>query len=359
MSTMQPPQYLAKAYQRSVAKTEPSIDAETRANLDTIAEHRDRCKAVLAVTVTLMLKKIMSPNQDIRRHQAGMQGGFSARSLDANAVTPFLRQQGFPYMASGAGALTRSLEQAVPYDMNYTGHIRPPLVRAAFLSLVDSIQTRNIDPQEALAYLFIKLINYRDIDKSMKLIKPINLPIKDMVANISQHFQNCKGEGSELPVLAVYAVYQRLIVELQRYKNCTLCDLQSHNTADIRSGFLGDIQVNDQHNVPFEIVEVKHNIKLSPQLVHDCYDKFKSSAVNTYYLLSTNETLKNPEQISEIILSIEKNHGCQMIVNGIQTSLRYYLRLLANPHDFLHLYVKLLENKSSYNVKMQWQNLWE
>ena len=288
-----------------------------------------------------------------------MQNGFSARGLDSSTVTPFLRSKDFPYMVSGAGALTRSLEQAVPYDENYTGHIRPQRVKNAFLSCVDAIQTKNLNANDALVYLFARLIEYRDLDKNIKLNRPIHMSIKDMVSKINEHFEKCGGEGSELPVLAIYAVYRQLAVELQRYKDCVLLDLQAHTAADSRSGFLGDIQVNGADEQPFEIVEIKHNIKLSPDLVNDCYNKFKSMPVKTYYLLSTNETLKDPEAISERILHIQKNHGCQMIVNGLQTSLKYYLRLLANPNDFLHQYVDLIEDRGSYNVKTQWQNLWK
>ena len=87
------------------------------------------------------------------------------------------------------------------------------------------------------------------------------MSIRDIVSKINEHFEKCGGEGSQLPVLAIYAVYKQLVVEFQRYKNCVLCDLQEHNTADSRSGFLGDVQVNRPDQQPFEIVEIKHNIK--------------------------------------------------------------------------------------------------
>ena len=205
----------------------------------------------------------------------------------------------------------------------------------------------------------MKLINYRDLDKSIRLNKPVNLPINDIVSKVNEHFEKCGGEGSRLPVLAIYAVYKQLVNEVQRYKNCVLCELQEHNAPDSKSGFLGDIQVNDSHGQPFEIVEIKHNIKLNPNLVDDCYNKFKSEPVKTYYLLSTNEKLQDYELISQRLLHIQKNHGCQMIVNGIQTTLKYYLRLLADPHNFLYQYVDLVEKVGSYNIKMKWQELWE
>ena len=352
-------QYLDKAYHGSEIGASTSIAPDVKKNLDIIAENREKCKAVLAVTITLILKKIESPKQDIRKHQAGMDGGFSARGLDSGVVTPFLKKKDFPYMASGAGALTRSLEQAVPYNKDYTGKIKPEAVRNAFLSCADALQNTNINPAHALTYLFTQLIKYRDLDKSIKLNRPVNMTIKEIVSKVNEHFEKCGGEGSRLPVLATYAVYKQLVIEVQRYKNCVLCELQEHNAPDNQSGFLGDIQVNDANGRPFEVVEIKHNIKLNSDILDACYDKFKSEPVKTYYLLSTNEELQDQELISQRILHIQKNHGCQMIVNGIQTTLRYYLRLLADPHEFLHQYVSLVEKVGSYNIKTQWQELWE
>lgn len=49
---------------------------------------RSKNKAVLAVTCTLMYKKITDPNQDIGLHQANLPDGFSGRGLDTKIVIP-------------------------------------------------------------------------------------------------------------------------------------------------------------------------------------------------------------------------------------------------------------------------------
>ena len=288
-----------------------------------------------------------------------MSAGFSARGLDTKYVTPFLKAKNFPYMKSGSGALTRSLEQSVPYDLEYTGHIIPKELRKAFLHCLDQIETDKINPRIPLIYIFQKLIDKRDRDESIQLIKPSNLSIKDIVVKLQQHFEMCS-KSSQLPVLAVYAVYAVLIQEMRRYKSCVLCDLQSHQSPDSRSHFLGDIQINNKENdTPFEVVEIRHGIELTPELVNVCYDKFKSSSVNTYYLLSTREEFKDPEEISKRIMFIYKTHGCQMIVNGVFNTLKYYLRLLSEPNKFLYKYLELVEQESNYAIKMNWQKIWE
>ena len=90
-------------------------------HVQTIIENQEARRAVLAVTITLLLKKLHDASQDIRQHQAQLEGGFSGRGLDTRVVTPFLRSNQFPHMQAGTGWLTRSLEQEQPYDLNYPG----------------------------------------------------------------------------------------------------------------------------------------------------------------------------------------------------------------------------------------------
>lgn len=310
----------------------------------------------MSVLITLLFKKIISPEQDIRLHQKGMENGFSARVLDTKIITPFLKENSFPYMISGAGALTRSLEQAVPYNLQYTGAIKPKVIKSAFLNCVDAIQNKNINIKEILIFTLKELIFYRDRDSNLKLTKPKNLSIKDIVSKVNQHFKN--STDSRLPVLAIYAVYKQIIIEFKKYKNCTLCDLQPHNASDKQSRFLGDTQINDEDGLPLEAVEIKHNISLTPDLVETCFNKFKTTTIKTYYLLSTKEEIESINEISKILKDIYKNHGCQMIVNGIQTTLKYYLRLIYNTDNFIYNYVELIEKECNYSTKIKWEELW-
>ena len=336
------------------------MDSQTATAIDTLVGHCETNKGVLSVFLTLALKKAMDPKQDIRNHQAGMPDGFSARGLDSKFVTPFLRKENFPHMVSGAGALTRSLEQAMPYDRNYPGKIRPAAVRDAFLTCVERVQNGGCDAHSAMQYLLRGLIAHRDRDKNLKLIKPKNRSIAVVSERIGRHFELAGSGGARLPALAIYAVYKQMMREIRKYKTCRLCPLQPHTSADRRSGFLGDIQVNDDNDKPMEAVEVKHGVKLTPELTEACCEKIKTApGMRTYYLLSTNEQIDRAAAVSDIVMRVHRNHGCQIIVNGIQSTLRYYLRLLSSPDNFLDDYVGLVEKESSYEIKMLWQELWE
>ena len=350
---------LTDIYDLAMLGAPHGLDNDTQKLLKVFVDNCETNKGVLSVFVTLMLKKIISPNQDIRNHQANMPGGFSARGFDGKHITPFLRLHNFPHMVSGAGALTRSLEQAVPYNLDYTGKIKPENVRIAFLSCIERVQNGRCDAREVLQYLFCGLIEHRNKDQGMKLIKPKNRSIAVTMNKIDMHFAQAGKGGSRLPVLSIFAVYKQMVSEMAKYKGCRLCDLQAHQAADTRSGFLGDIQVNDHYDNPMEAVEIKHDIKLTPALVKSCYDKFKTTRVHTYYLLSTDERIDEFAKISEMTMDIHQKHGCQMIVNGIHGTLRYYLRLISSPDNFLSDYVELVEQECSYEIKSLWQKLWE
>lgn len=52
-------------------------------------------------------------------------------------------------------------------------------------------------------------------------------------------------------------------------------------------------------------------------------------------------------------------HGCQVIVNGVYSTLRYYLRLLKNPAEFIERYAELLQSDEDvkYPQQMAWNEI--
>lgn len=62
------------------------------------------------------------------------------------------------------------------------------------------------------------------------------------------------------------------------------------------------------------------------------------------------------DAIEEEIQRISQIHGCQVIVNGVYTTLKYYLRLLKDPAEFIDRYVELL--KSDETIKFQHKTVW-
>lgn len=218
-----------------------------------IAKNCFRSKAVYTVLITLLVHKTLNPDQDIRFHQAQIEGssGFSGRQIDTQYITPTLQELGLPAMAE-SGWLTRSLEQPHPYTLDYPGKIRNKSVKEAFLNIIDWVQ-KNSDKAEFVLKILLREVIQNTKLNQIKIVKISNdekFNIGNILDILEEHFNfNYKTRGaSKLPVLAFYAIYQILIEEVERYKLCTLRNLASHTASDLTSRSAGDIEIFDENN---------------------------------------------------------------------------------------------------------------
>ena len=93
-------------------------------------------------------------------------------------------------------------------------------------------------------------------------------------------------------------------------------------------------------------------------MIRNAYNKFRSHQIDRYYMLTTVEG-ESIEEITAEVIRIQKEHGCQVIVNGVLDTLKYYLRLVRTPEDFVANYVALVEKDSAlrYEHKIAWDNI--
>ena len=361
---------LEEAYKFAESRGNTDADlSETQKNwVLTITEKAESQKAVLAVLITSLTKKIETPIQDVRYHKKELQDGYSGRGFDTRHVTPFIRDKFQRFaMKGGSGWLTRSLEQAHPYTLEYPGKILNKAMKEAFLQILNDIEENRADPKSYLQAIFSALINLMaksqvnlslfegTNEDSTEIQESDTITIDNIVNLLKYHFSyNYRVAGaSRLPVLAIFSAYEMLMA-LERYEGKTLPPLKSHTTSDIKSGGIGDIEVLDENGEFFEGVEIKHNIPISPNLVQDAYQKFAETPVRRYYLLTTAEpNVDDPEAVDRLVHQIHRQHGCEVIVNGILPSLKYYLRLLSDPKLFLDCYSRnlQLDFKQSTDIK--------
>lgn len=362
---MEPTDLLEDIYQKSIKivgsdnKIKSDLDLNISDYLNEILSKSESSKAVITVILTSAVYKTLYPEQDIRNHQTSIPNGYSGRTFDSKFITPFLKNVKFPSMAE-SGWLTRSLEQKVPYDLNYSGAIRPESLKKAFLGTIDFIQ-KGKDLDKMLSFLFQGLIIQRN-EQQIDLAKPLNLPIATIIDILSKHFdaKYFSDGASRLPVLALYAAYQCLINETKRFEGKVLLPIESHTSADSRSGRIGDIDIVDHKERAFEAVEVKHGISITAQLVRDVFEKFKTTQVKRYYLLSTaNIDISQADEINKEIDRIRNIHGCHVIANGLINTLKYYLRLLTDTSEFIDKYVNLIEGDTAlkFEHKKEWNNI--
>lgn len=361
-----PNEFLEKIYSEAMTTigSKETITSKLPKNdrdlLDSVLKYSEQAKACLAVIMTSLTFKHFNPNQDIRKHQASISGGYAGRTYDQKNITPFLKIHKFPAMQSGSGWLTRSFEQKMPFNKDFTGAISPKDLKIVFLDIVDNIE-KGINCEEYLDYLIQGLIIQRN-RQTIDLAKPTTLSISSILNLLEKHFGSTyKAEGaSRLPVLAIYAAYECLINETKRFENKQLLPLENHTSSDKSSGRIGDIDILDEKNREFEAVEVKYGIPITLQILQDARSKFQTTPVDRYYILSTADSTREEwVKIEDEVKSIKNVHGCQVIVNGIMPTLKYYLRLLTNTFEFIENYVNLLEIDTSlkYEHKEKWNKL--
>lgn len=316
--------------------------------------------AALTVLITLFVKKIMSPEQDVRLHREGMTGGFSGRSLDTKYVTPFLLKNNFPYMQSGSGWLTRSFEHPHPYDLSYPGKITPAPIKEDFLKSIDRVQQNPELSEKYLQEIFKQLVSLREESQNLSLSRPKNKSI-NFVVSLIEKFWGMESSGlSRVPVIAVFAAYKCLINEVNRYKDCELLPLLAHNAPDQKTGRSGDIDIQSDSKT-VEAVEIKHGISIDKSVVSSAIDKVKRTTLKRYYILSTKDLLAEMDEITKLTMDAKINHGCEVIVNGVTATLKYYLRLVSNTDDFMDYFVSELEKDKdiSYKAKIAWDAIVE
>jgi DNA (cytosine-5)-methyltransferase 1 len=340
------------------------IPQQYQDHITTIADNVYNLRGVYTVLVTLLVHKTLFPKQDIRFHQENQQGGFAGRSIDTDYITPTLKELGLPSMAE-SGWLTRSLEQPYPYTLDYQGKIRNKKVKSAFLKIIDHVEKEPESAENILRILLNKIINLqsKNIIEINKISDPDTLSISNILSVLEEHFLTKYGlsGGSKLPVLAIYAVYQSLINEVNRYENKILKKLGSHTASDLTSRSSGDIEIFDENNQLFESVEIKHDKLIDITMVRIAYEKIIRFDPKRYYILSLKD-LKDSDlqEMKELIKKIREEHGCQVILNGVIPTLKYYLRLIPL-ENFITNYSDLVENNTELKIehKQKWKELIE
>ena len=357
-------QFLEDVYTKAVEfRIEDTNLSQEQLNwINTICTHEETLKGVYTVLFTSLAYKCLFPLQDIRYHQANMENGYSGRSFDTRYVTPFLKSKRFSGATKESGWLTRSLEQNIPYDLNYPGKISNKNVKHSFLNILDDLENNDANAYDYLIAM-IKISLVEKSKKTVVLVNPITseskLSISDIITKLNNHFYfkyNSRG-ASILPVIALYSVYECIIEELKRFDDKSLDLLASHTSCDRSSGATGDIVVRNKDNILYEVIEVKFDIPIDSIMISDAYEKFKHTPIQRYYILSTEAPCDNEhEKIHELIHEIKNEHGCQVIINGVFPTLKYYLRLLENTDMFIERYLYNLENNDeiNYEHKIAW-----
>lgn len=333
-----------------------------------IVSNAESFKAIVTVLTTSLVKKIENSKQDIRYHKNELRGGYSGRTFDTKFITPFFKKYFPRFSMKESGWLTRSIEQPHPFTVKFPGKIRNKDVKQAFLQILYDVEENKTGPKNYLIALFILLA--REINRSNSLLskhklnfQKKNLTINLIIENLKEHFfTKYKNAGaSRLPVIAIYSIYEILLGDIARYKGKKLLPLKSHIASDIKAKEIGDVEIIDgKRKSIFEGVEIKHGIPIDFLIVRDAYEKIKDIPIERYYILTTAEpNIKKGEgkKVLQLVNEIRKNHGCEIVVNGLIPSLKYYLRLVRNLDKFMDRYSKNIKIEASVSTVIKLEHL--
>jgi DNA (cytosine-5)-methyltransferase 1 len=161
--------------------------------------------------------------------------------------------------------------------------------------------------------------------------------------------------SSNLPVIAIYSIYELLMNRSERYKNKKLLPLQVHTSSDKHD--FGDIEIYNLDGQPFEIIEIKHNKPIDRFMIFDILKKTELVNVKRYYVLTTYknsfETQAEEIFVGNLINRMQKDTNMDIITNGIITTLKYYLRSLDDYDTFIKNYTKnlIVDSNNSTEIK--------
>ena len=364
-----PTQFLEKIYLESENIkniSELDLNNEQIKWVKNITDAEETSKGVFTALFSSITYKCLHTEQDVRYHKISLENGYSGRSFDTKYVTPFLKSKQFYGAMKESGWLTRSIEQPYPFTLDFPGKINNKQVKDAFLKILNDIEENNANPNTYLKAI-IKLCLLNKQQKAVAIINPIKregtLNIIDILEYLKKHFYykySSRG-ASILPVIAIYSIYECIINELKRFEGKELEPLNSHTSCDRSSGATGDIVVRDiKSKELYEIVEVKFDIKPDSIMVMDAYKKIKDTNIQRYYILSTVHCDEEERmKIDNLIEHIRTEHGCQIIVNGVFDTLKYYLRLINSTDTFINNYVRNLSQDTEINFehKIAWNRI--
>lgn len=338
-------------WQSRVLKYEPARLAYELAQL----KHAFR-----GVGITLLSYKIINPMQDVRSHKDELPGGFSARGYDSRVTVPFLIEKSLPRSVE-THWLTQTISFAGVLHRDQNLKTNPKNCGPLLIQVVNTAEECNRPKIVWLMLLAIMvcLIEERNRDKVITT-RPKALPIDKVKWLLHCHFEErYKANAPRLPQLAIYAVYQCLMENMERFRGKTLDNLGRMKAADRKAGTVGDIVVL-KDGKPSEAVEIKYGHPISYIHVCEAVEKVRSGAVSRYYLLSTNGVESGDrDRIEQKKYEFLRQNGCEIIVNGVIETVGYYLRLLPDTTVFLNNYAGLVESDedTAYEHRIAWNEV--
>lgn len=322
-----------QACKNSPAKVDlSSIPAQSRQILDGIVGGMtsEVGRALIGLSVLQLTIKAIEPNQSIRLHKSsangrgfGWQEGLSMRSLDAQYITPTLRQAGLLKLNSFGIFMTRSLAENYPYTRVYKAAVRGG--RREWLELVEALESNSIRALPALHYLILKLLKSLDSFEQLaqRTIKAMMERISrgdyrdpdEVLTLIERHISESK-YAARIMEIAMHSLMQA-IQETGGFGTATLVPLSQMRSANKKHGNIGDIELSADGEI-IEAWDAKYGKSYLRDELEELNDKLASHAgVDQVGFVTSEEPLLS-EELQDRIREIEEIHGVTLSISSLK-----------------------------------------
>jgi len=237
-----------------------------RADLDTILGCFDKSNSPTKAVIASTMAKLVNPTWDTRKHQTGIGGMFSLRSIDHSNICPYMYQNGY-YPTATEFALTRSFEKAELYTKTYSGMISPAPCKPAFLNIVHCINESYSEQlcRAILCYCcsFLKERKAKQLALRSETIAVDVVQISTVKTLLHRIFTSSTSGISMVPVIAMWTACNTAQPVL--WPAWSMVPLKEHTAADGNSNAFGDVE-GTKGDAHFLACEVKHGIEIDPTI---------------------------------------------------------------------------------------------
>ena len=347
MNNFTPTNILEKLYrQASENLTKSMVKPTTSEKIEAVC----RCntnKAPIRFLMSCLLAKIHNPSVDIRKPYTEISGSdaYSGRYYDERFVVLLVHKYKLPCNPTTAYLTPafRNLDRLLTTDLVLVG--RPRIVYVNTLQLLDSVYTKNEEPENVLQEIlrFLLAIKAEDEMRMKQLIADLKqaddvLPLasEEIVMLLTQHL-NCKG-ASRLPVLMVASAYQTVKKQIGEENK----PLAAHNAADKQTGSMGDVEItltNDDQIVTCYEMKDKRVTKTDIDVALQKLSRTKSE-INNYIFITTDFI---EIEVAEYAKSLYEKTGIEFAVLDCIGFIRHFLHFFHRQrNNFLNIYQSMV-----------------
>lgn len=292
-------------------------------------------RALVGLSILQLAIKAISHDQSIRLHKGG-RGEFSwvdgipMRVLDKLYVTPVLRGNGLLSLNADGFMMTRSLAENYPYTRLYKAAIRG--ARESWLSIVDLVEKKQMEPRIALKNLIALLLNKSEQFKKMasEAFETVESFIKgkppaDRVIGFVRSFVDQSSYSARVFEIALHSVFQ--VLEDNDVLQGTLKPLCQMRSANKKHGNIGDVEVTEGPET-LEILEA-WDAKYGKTYLRDELDELGEKLAGhpetkvVGFVVDQKPNLK--KEIVERISELEQLHGVQLTIESFDIWVRHQL----------------------------------